>query len=552
MAKPNPQTGRKPAAAPALTAKFWLLGRRDLVVLAVIAVASWVAQSFFLNYTVDDAFITFRFSRNLVDGLGLVFNAGERVEGYTNFLWTVWCAIPFLLKINVLWFSKISLVILSTGSLVLTALLFRRLARNAPWWLTFLPVGLLALHTSFTVYAVNGIETQLFCFLLLLALNLAAREFEHGGWFSAVVFGLLFYTRPDGLAFFGLAWLARLAMGRRDRGFWTWTAVFAVMAGSLFAFRLGYYGRPFPNTYYAKSAGALADRVSMWGMRYFRDIFRVKANWLYMLLPLASVFFWKRLSRYARVVVVLPYVYLAYVLYIGGDVNFPHFRFLLHVLPLLAVGAFLPFAFPTPKSTPTKSRPGIAPWLAAGLSVVVLVLQLANTTSVWKAMNVTEESPPFRYLSLFPLAGPIFIYPEIADSLRQTCPPGAVVVMQDVGAIPFYSGVRTFDIIGLVNGPLAQYFYHKGYTDYHRGRLPMDLVQEVDAHVRDVIIDSVKADYVLYHVDSGDPRELGYSFHFHNLAFDPRFQELYQPVHLFSYPVTNRADHILFKRISKQ
>ncbi|NUQ49193.1 MAG: hypothetical protein HUU27_04645, partial [Phycisphaerae bacterium] len=34
----------------------------------------------------DDAFITFRYSRNLADGLGPYFNAGERVEGYTNFL----------------------------------------------------------------------------------------------------------------------------------------------------------------------------------------------------------------------------------------------------------------------------------------------------------------------------------------------------------------------------------------------------------------------------------------------------------------------------------
>ena len=37
----------------------------------------------------DDAYISFRYARNLAQGNGLVFNAGERVEGYTNFLWTV-------------------------------------------------------------------------------------------------------------------------------------------------------------------------------------------------------------------------------------------------------------------------------------------------------------------------------------------------------------------------------------------------------------------------------------------------------------------------------
>lgn len=34
----------------------------------------------------DDAFITFRYSRFLAEGQGPIYNLGERVEGYTNFL----------------------------------------------------------------------------------------------------------------------------------------------------------------------------------------------------------------------------------------------------------------------------------------------------------------------------------------------------------------------------------------------------------------------------------------------------------------------------------
>ena len=37
----------------------------------------------------DDAFISFRYAENFARGAGLVWNAGERVEGYTNFLWTM-------------------------------------------------------------------------------------------------------------------------------------------------------------------------------------------------------------------------------------------------------------------------------------------------------------------------------------------------------------------------------------------------------------------------------------------------------------------------------
>jgi arabinofuranosyltransferase len=41
------------------------------------------------GFTVDDSYISFRYARNLARGLGLVYNAGEHIEGYTNFFWTV-------------------------------------------------------------------------------------------------------------------------------------------------------------------------------------------------------------------------------------------------------------------------------------------------------------------------------------------------------------------------------------------------------------------------------------------------------------------------------
>src|SRR5260221_672665 len=53
-------------------------------ILIVAALHAW--QRAFL---IDDAFISFRYARHLLEGYGLVYNAGERVEGYTNFLWTL-------------------------------------------------------------------------------------------------------------------------------------------------------------------------------------------------------------------------------------------------------------------------------------------------------------------------------------------------------------------------------------------------------------------------------------------------------------------------------
>ena len=56
----------------------------------VLLLLCFVWQSlYYFPYIVDDTFIALRYARNLVDGHGLVFNPGQRVEGYSNFLWVV-------------------------------------------------------------------------------------------------------------------------------------------------------------------------------------------------------------------------------------------------------------------------------------------------------------------------------------------------------------------------------------------------------------------------------------------------------------------------------
>jgi arabinofuranosyltransferase len=60
----------------------------------------------------DDAMISMRYAYNLARGHGLVWNRGERVEGYTNFLWTMWMWIIHLLPVPL---SSTSLLILLTN-----------------------------------------------------------------------------------------------------------------------------------------------------------------------------------------------------------------------------------------------------------------------------------------------------------------------------------------------------------------------------------------------------------------------------------------------------
>src|SRR5438093_11439697 len=68
-------------------------GARITAALSLAAVVFGVLRAIRLAWTCDDAYISFRYALHLDHGLGLVYNAGERVEGYSNFLWTLWSAL---------------------------------------------------------------------------------------------------------------------------------------------------------------------------------------------------------------------------------------------------------------------------------------------------------------------------------------------------------------------------------------------------------------------------------------------------------------------------
>ena len=61
-----------------------------IVACALAALFAWqnarAAYKTHQRFVVDDAYITLRYARHLADGAGAVWNAGERVEGYTSFL----------------------------------------------------------------------------------------------------------------------------------------------------------------------------------------------------------------------------------------------------------------------------------------------------------------------------------------------------------------------------------------------------------------------------------------------------------------------------------
>lgn len=319
-----------------------LAGSSRLLVAAAVLTGTWTAVQ--KASVFDDAYISLRYARNLLEGNGLVWNIGERVEGYTNFLWVMlvaagsWisgCELPLVALFG-------CLLAYVAGVLVLGHVERRIFGAGFP-----VVAVLYALQNTTTDYATSGMETGFatLCVvtgvLFLTRRPTAGRAGIAGGWLMAATL-----TRPD----HGLFWIAGgcvvlldvfarepwdPASTRFSRPsvvrVWAYTATVIPYLAYL-GWKWTYYGDLLPNTYYAKSAGsAYFDQGGIYALSFLLGAH------LWVILPLAAIGACPPLrSRGSRALVVFCVValpaYTLYVIKVGGD--FMYGRFFLVTLPL--------------------------------------------------------------------------------------------------------------------------------------------------------------------------------------------------------------------------
>ena len=208
-----------------------------------------------LRLQFEDQLIVLRYARNLAEGNGLVYNAGERVMGFTTPLYTVLSSVFVLVGGDqaAAWQNGFGLLCM-LGTAALAARLLVRLGAGpaAP-----LAVALATFNPAVAYnYLYVGMEIHFFALLFLLALDLHLSERTTA---AAVVSALLFLTRPEGalLATMLIAhgWLRRRKAPLRE----ALAALAVALAWLLFAF--AYYGDILPKTLGAKQGESI---VSPW------------------------------------------------------------------------------------------------------------------------------------------------------------------------------------------------------------------------------------------------------------------------------------------------
>lgn len=411
--------------------------------------------------------MTFRASKNLAMGNGLVFTPGEHLHTFTSPLGTL---IPALLSYwvgptndeLVLWLFRI----ISASLLGFSAMLLLRCARKSVQYAlpVFMVVAVLALDAKIIDYSINGMETAFMVFFLSLLIYALTVPLHNPVYWLALAIAGLMWSRPDSFVYIGSVMIgiflfnpqSRLARSRAE-----WLSYF-VRAG-LWGLVLYlpwvvcawcYYGTPVPNTITAKGLGyfdalALAKEFILFPVTSLFSINSLQLTFgpAYMsfggwnlLIPLFSklltfvgISYWmlpfaRRAVRPWSFAAYLAHFYLSYVLPTAEPWYIPSVTVLCTWALALEFNHFIDWV--------CQKRPTFIPAIKS-ITVTVIGFQLIVLVCVAYQMRVQQqliETTNRKSIGLW---------------LNENAKSGSTVYLECLGYIGFYSNMKMYDFPGL-------------------------------------------------------------------------------------------------------
>ena len=303
------------------------------------------AQLLVWDHVTDDAYISFRYVERWVEGQGLTFNPGERIEGFSNPLWVgVLAAARWLLpSLEIADAARGLGLAAAIVSLVSMALAVSRSNPGRESLAVIYATVILAFTPGFHVYATAGLETPLLGVLVTLAVQYSLSDTFGARMRAAACLGLGAVCRPEAALYCLLWWLFTSGWRRMRTHLGRELTIMAALATPFLvyeAFRIIYFGQLLPNTFLAKPPGIFGG---MFGIGYL-------LQWAIALGGPLLLVVWRLrrapLEPEARRLLTVsagPLVAaVAFVIYSSGD-WMPFGRFLVPVAPLMAgcVGTLL-------------------------------------------------------------------------------------------------------------------------------------------------------------------------------------------------------------------
>ncbi|MGD9148110.1 MAG: hypothetical protein PVI80_21275, partial [Anaerolineae bacterium] len=417
--------------------------------------------------TIDDAYITFRYARNLAQGLGFVYNPGQAVLGTTTPVYTILMSVAWLFGLHNLPAVALGINTLAdAGTVWLLYWLGLRLGRSR---IVALGAALAwALSPMSVTFALGGMETEVVIFLLVasFAAYVAGRS-----RLSAAAMALAVLTRPDALiaaallfADMGLRPLLARDGGplaaRLKRLPWAEVAIFCLLLLPWILFATAYFGSPLPQSvqakvhaYHLEPFSALIRFLQHLSTPFFEhEVFGRfwPAVGLILYLVLYLIGGLRQVRRLGRALpqILYPLVYVV----LFSAANPLIFRwYLAPLLPFYLLGILIGLYSLLTDLARRLGRERSGAW-ATGLVIALLLLSSLNAYTLQPDHGPGRPAPEMAWFKLE------LLYRQAAEWVRPRLEAGDVIAAGDIGAVGWYSGAPILDTVGLISPQAVPYY----------------------------------------------------------------------------------------------
>jgi MFS family permease len=439
---------------------------------------------------VDDAYITFRYARNLVEGYGFVYNSGGRVLGTTTPLYTLLLA-GLALATGSRDFAALALAVNALAGAASVGLLYalgnRFIGHRAPAAAAAL---LWAVAPYSVAFAIGGMETDLAVALLLATsyTHVAGRPRA-----MAALSALALLARPDTAILLGLLWLDLALTGPWKR------QLVGVLREGLIALALLlpwlvfgtlYFGSPFTNSVAAKSVTyrlnpteGLVRLIQHYSTPFFEDVvlgppWRLIGFAVYLLLCGVGGLRVIRRNRRAWPLLAYPYLYLA----VFAAANPLLFRWYLSPpLPfyflLITAGVWVLACDLGRLLSNLKPETLKLETVALTLLFLFTTAALATTLNAWDLHPDHGPDRPAPEMAWFKLE---LLYAQAADVVLSHAAPGDTLCAGDIGVLGYRTRMHVLDTVGLVTPESTRHYPADPGIYAINYAIPADLVLALD------------------------------------------------------------------------
>lgn len=421
-------------------------------IIFLIITAGYIVYSLsFFKWFVDDLFIYFRYAENFASGKGIVFNEGERIEGFSGILWFLILSFYAFLKLPLLEASKITTLLLSVSILYL---LFKTGLKYGILY-AVMALSICFLNLPFILWSTSGMDIILHTFILLFSLLIISEENNRVFLILPLLLFLLSISRPEGIAV-SLVLLIYYLTGSDEKNNKIVSLILYVILFVLFiAFRLLYFGEWLPNTFYAKLGNGLVGEYEIGiykqGIKY---VINFLLNNPQFILVLLSFLFIEKIKNKRTFIfcIILIFVQFSFIIYSGGD-WMTQFRF---VVPVIPVFSFLLL----------NLKDVFEGKLLMTVNVLIVVISLFSLITADRK-EISRETLLWNNVK------------DVAQEMKKEMNTKGLMAIGSTGVIPYYlNNMKIIDFVGLNdkyvarNGKRFGLWFERSAPDYVLSKNP--------------------------------------------------------------------------------